>query len=68
MTQDMHFNVELPTEVASAVIPLTLGCCSQFTVHQIAAANSDEGSFTLPVDFQAGPLCQPGLRHPLPDN
>jgi len=29
-------------------------CDSQFTVNQIAVADSDEGSFTLPVDFQAG--------------
>ena len=38
----MHFNIELPTTVADAIIPVTKGCNAPFSVNQIAGGDPGE--------------------------
>ena len=47
----MYFNAEFPTDSVSAIIPVTKGCNTSFTVNQVA--ESDPG-VTVPVNFASG--------------
>ncbi len=59
MPQDaMYFNVELPTDAVSAVIPVTLGCNSNFTVSQITTGDPGQ---QFPADFKPGKSSWPEL-------
>ena len=49
--EDLHFNIELPSTVADATIPVTRGCNVSFSVNQIVAADNGE---QFPVIFQDG--------------
>jgi hypothetical protein len=48
----MYFNVELPADPASAVIPITLGCNCNFIVNQIITG--DIGDEQSPMSFLDG--------------
>jgi hypothetical protein len=46
----MYFNVEFPTTVADAIIPVTKGCNVSFSVNQIATGDGEK----FPIDFALG--------------
>jgi hypothetical protein len=56
---DMHFLLEFPTDPVNAIIPITLGCSSTFTVNQIATA---EGGEQFPIDFKTGDSVAMAIR------
>lgn len=47
----MHFNIQIPTDPVSAIIPVTQGCDVSFTLDQLATADNRKQS---PVNFQVG--------------
>jgi hypothetical protein len=40
--QDMFFNVELPTDPVSAIIPVTKGCNASFSINKVASGDPGE--------------------------
>ena len=47
----MYFNVEFPTTVADAIIPVTKGCDVSFTLNQLATGDPGQ---QFPRDFALG--------------